>query len=776
MKSRIFIFLYLIVGAVPYFGAADKVDTQLLYLNFLNFINILFIIFDLKKDLLKKIRNSINNIPVLYMSLFFIWSCITVYAATNKVESIISLSEIFTLLLALIFLIHHFTSLDKTKRDRFILAIIIIICSIEIISVYIPYIYDILRLGEPEPRSLAYRGISGSVNVMSYSMLLKLPFILYYSVTKKFNRVFLVSLTVLVIYAVVAIFQTRSALLALLFIFITQTIFFSNLLEHNFLKSLRRLIIPIFLPFVLSTIFISIQSEAFSSTSIQDRVQSLSNLEDDVSVNSRFRYYEHALQSIKLNPILGIGVGNWEIESVKYDRKNMYNYTVPYHVHNDYLEILAESGIPAVVFYFGPIFIICFLLLKFIFSLKHSNDQKLFYISLLCALSVYLIDSLFNFPQARVMQQMNLIFLFAISCMYLNLNFSTKFKSLKLFSFLIIILSLASAFSSVRVYESSKDHYILLRQFNINDFSTPPLKIIEKMRSNYPNIGPTAMPTASMKALHYLHYGELETAVKLFKQGSPHSPHLYMSETFLGYTYHKLDMADSALFYSKLAFDKASNDPIHFGNYLVSALSLNDSILLKEAYQRVPQKFRSSTHDEIYLAVTSALKDPASSDFILDGIDINYKAGNDKLKKNYYSLMVGSNKMLEANFYYLRAVDLFDKQDYESALIDFQKAADLNPYELAYFENIANSYMQLGNDEQALDVLNDLIEVKDSKTDKALYLRGLVLYGMGEIQLACDDLFKVNQSGYLGRNEIYSSLCNARTIIESSTLEKEQTQ
>lgn len=766
MKSRILIFLYLIVGVVPYMYAADKVDTQVLYLNILNIVNIILLIFNKKELISKKIRNSINNIPVICMSLFFAWSSISIYKSINKVESLISLSEIFSLLLALIFLIYHFTNIEKSKRDRLILTVIITLSSIEIISVFTPYFIDITRFGQPVPRSLDYRGISGSVNVMSYSMLLKLPFILYYSITKKFSRFYLIFITVLIIYAVVAIFQTRSALIALLFILIVQTIFFSRFLDNTFIKSIRRLIIPLFLPFLISSIFISIQSQVFSVSSIQDRVQTLSNIENDESVSSRLRYVTHALKSFKQNPILGIGVGNWEIESIKYDRANMNNYTVPYHVHNDYLEILAESGIPAVIFYFGPLFIICFLLLKFILSLSNNNDQKLFYISLLCALFIYLLDSLFNFPQARIMQQMNLIFLLTISCIYLNLKSSVKFNNLKVFSTLAVILSLFSAFSSYKVYSSSIDQFILLKQFNSNDFSTPPIEIIEKMKTKYPNIGPTAMPTASMKALHYLNDNNYKTAISLFKEGTVHNPYLYMSESFMGYAYSKIDKLDSALYYSKLAFDNAKNDPIHFGNYLVVALSLNDSVSIKEAYQMVPEKFRTSTHDEIYLAVTSELENPVSSDYILDGIDINYQTGNDKLKKSYYSLMIGTNKMFEANFYYLRGVEFFDNKEFENALADFIKAADINPYELAYYENIANSYMQLGNDQQALDVLNELIELKNSKTDKALYLRGLILYGMGEIKMACDDLSILNQSGYLGRNNLYSSLCNSNTIVE----------
>ena len=89
------------------------------------------------------------------------------------------------------------------------------------------------------------------------------------------------------------------------------------------------------------------------------------------------------------NPILGIGVGNWEIESVKYDRKEMDDYIVPYHAHNDYLEILAESGIPALIFYFGVLFFMIFIILKK-FLARVLKKKKTSFLLLYFAQRVYI--------------------------------------------------------------------------------------------------------------------------------------------------------------------------------------------------------------------------------------------------------------------------------------------------------------------------------------------------------------------------------------------------
>ena len=47
----------------------------------------------------------------------------------------------------------------------------------------------------------------------------------------------------------------------------------------------------------------------------------------------------------KRKPVFGIGIGNWKIKSIEYSRNSIVGYTVPYHVHNDFLQITAEIGV-----------------------------------------------------------------------------------------------------------------------------------------------------------------------------------------------------------------------------------------------------------------------------------------------------------------------------------------------------------------------------------------------------------------------------------------------
>ena len=109
-----------------------------------------------------------------------------------------------------------------------------------------------------------------------------------------------------------------------------------------------------------------------------------------------------------------------------------------------------------------------------------------------------------------------------------------------------------------------------------------------------------------------------------------------------------------------------------------------------------------------------------------------------------------------------------NKKDFEGALLNFQKAAKINPFELPYKENIANTLMQLKRDDEALLVINELIEVDKTESEQAYYLRALILYGKGERRSACLDLNKIiSDSGFLGDNSLYTTLCSLEAIRQS---------
>ena len=141
------------------------------------------------------------------------------------------------------------------------------------------------------------------------------------------------------------------------------------------------------------------------SNVVIDRVSTIQLNNEDESINQRLRFYKAAITSIKNNPVLGIGIGNWKFISIKYDSKEMSEYTVPYYAHNDFLQIGAEIGIIGLFFFVYLIFKPFLLLIRKIYN---SNESIVEFIIFLM-ISVYIIDSMLNFPINRPISHIMLI-------------------------------------------------------------------------------------------------------------------------------------------------------------------------------------------------------------------------------------------------------------------------------------------------------------------------------------------------------------------------------
>jgi len=131
-----------------------------------------------------------------------------------------------------------------------------------------------------------------------------------------------------------------------------------------------------------------------------------------------FRYYHWGNTSIMIkdNPIFGVGIGNWRIIYPLYyksfARDPLFNYHVQIRrVHNDYLQLAAECGIPALL-----IFLLLwgrqFYLLRFA-TLDHDDEED-WRLPLLASLLAFSVIMFFSFPMQMAYSRMFCFFLLAL--------------------------------------------------------------------------------------------------------------------------------------------------------------------------------------------------------------------------------------------------------------------------------------------------------------------------------------------------------------------------
>lgn len=401
-----FFFLFLLFTPfVPYFGTIDIIGSQWLYLSLLNFT---FFIFNFSLlnylHLFKKLFD--NPFSKAYF-IFFILSIFSVFFATNWTVSLVDISRIIITFVSVI----HFSYFYKNTSLNFnmISALISIFLFFEIIYSLYPLIefiiFEDIALLEFDNLPSALKGVSGNKNVLASDLVFKSLFLLYlifYS--DRFYRFFAI-ITFFLSSFLLIILSSRASYISF---FLVLVIFAFHALYS---KIKFKKVLYILIPFLLS--YFSVKLLPNSSLDITNRLSSINTV--DASTNQRLTLYDNAIDFIISNPFIGCGIGNWKIESLPYWKDKLTGYTIPYHAHNDFLEITTEIGL---IGGFSYLFFFAFIL--FFSSRMYFKSLDVKYILLFCLCLVYFIDASFNFPFERALSQVNFIILFSFSIMFYN--------------------------------------------------------------------------------------------------------------------------------------------------------------------------------------------------------------------------------------------------------------------------------------------------------------------------------------------------------------------
>lgn len=392
-----YFFIFLIPESSSYYISWDRKIPQFMILSLLNIISFAYLV---KLGLVfNTLKNIITDKTVICYAGFLIICFISILFAKNTNESIVVTIQYLTYLICFI----SIYSLANLTSNTFIKFFIILVS----ISVFIEswaVVYNAIDLvwiqnSDFTRDNFLLRGFAGNININANSIAIKLLgvyYLLYKS--KKKHFVIFSLITIALGYIALFILLSRTAFLS---IFLTTIMFLVWMGKTYLRKSLM-----IILLMAISFLFVQTSLNSQNSNEITDRISSITYNDEDDSVNQRLRYYSHAFKSISVNPIFGIGIGNWKLKSIDYDSKDIDGYTVPYHAHNDFLQIAAEIGIIGFIFYLLIFLIPIFNLIKKILKRNLSDFELIIFLMI----TSYLIDSSLNFPIARPISHLFIIF------------------------------------------------------------------------------------------------------------------------------------------------------------------------------------------------------------------------------------------------------------------------------------------------------------------------------------------------------------------------------
>ena len=754
----IFVLGFLCVGFIPNWEAVDKIAPQWLYLSVLNLSCGLYLFFNFKifKDRITSVLSSWMSI--FYIS-FIVWAGFSYFYAINPIEVLVNIVRQFNTLFMFLHLgIFLYNIKDK---NRLVSLAIMIILLIEVYAVLYQGV-DMIKAGEINPGEL--KGVTANRNITAFSIAIKIPYVLYLIVynQKTWSKLFYSFLIFLSLFSL-SIIQSRASFVAISLIGVLLLCWtFFKFLTTKTIKDLKPNLFYLF-PLILAIVLNQILTSDKGADALS-RAATISISQADSSIDKRLRYYEDVLTHFSSNPFFGVGIGNWKLSSIHYDREDIDGYIVPYHAHSDFIQLGAELGILGFLLYLGVFLIAAYFSVKLLFKSNLKPENRWFIFLLTTALGVYFIDANLNFPIARPQVLAPWALTMVLISYYFNQN--KKFKKNQLsstlslsFPILVILLMIFSVKITYTTYESLKGQMFLLRDFNSSKYSITMDKI-DNITPDIPNITVTTIPMKSIKARYYFNAKKYNKAIELLNEGIPANPYLFFSENLKAQIYLKQNKIDSAFANAKSAFYGLPKNALHASTFAQTLAVKKDVIETKKAFEVISEKSGTVIWKN-FLIVLSQIVQSGDKDLVKYATQAAKFFPDDKeifsLKK---LAVIGEANINRSNLISKEGLDFFNRGLYTEAAIKFENAASIDSLEYAHFENAASAYFMGGDYGKALIYSEKVMNNFQIKTGKSEYICALTNFNIGGNSRACELLLKSINYGYTQAQATYDQRCN----------------
>jgi len=741
------IIAFLLVGFIPNWEAVDKIAPQWLYLSVLNLLCGLYLFIHRKNYQERFVAVLSSYMSLTYMG-FVLWAALSYFYAINPTEVLVNIVRHFNTL----FMFLHLGILLYNIKDknRLLSLAIMAILSIEVYAV-LQQALEMYKAGGINPGVL--KGVTANRNITAFSIAIKIPYVLYLIIRspKLWVKIAYALLVLLSLFSL-SMIQSRAsfvaaALIGVLLLFWTAFNYFKTRSISDFSPNLFYLL-PLILALVMNQALISDKgADALS------RAATISISQADGSIGKRLRYYEDVFTHFSSNPIIGVGIGNWKLSSIYYDREDVDGYIVPYHAHSDFIQLGAELGIIGFLLYLGVFLFAAYFAFVILFKSDLKADNKWFVFFILTALGVYFIDANLNFPIARPQVLAPWALTMALLSYYYHKatnkkeGSSNKVKALTFFPLAGILLMIFSTSITHTTYQSLKGQLFLLRDFNTSKYSVTMDKI-DHITPYLPNITVTTIPMKSIKARYYFNAKKYDKALALLNEGIPANPYLFFSENLKAQIFLQQGKIDSAHVNARKAFYGLPKNGLHASIYAQTLQIKRDPAETLKVFEVLSKKSGPAIWKNflIVLSQMTASQDPEFIKYASKAVEL---FPNDKelftLKK---LAVVGQQKINDAAAISQLGLDFFNRKLYIEAALEFEKALKIDLLEYAHYENAASAFYMAGDYDKALIYSDRVISELNPKTGKSEYINALVHLNIGGVPRACELLRQAIDYGY----------------------------
>ena len=734
--------MYLLVYFIPDMGGSDVMGAQWLYASSLSLVLVGFIGIRYK-EYAEAISQVFAYKFTLVFSLLLFWAIGSYFYAINPTETLVTLARLITTYFVFINLSILFYQQDQKTIFTGIAYGITLLLFFDAIYILKTFSANLRTMNNLDSAILGINKYHGNKNVTAASLLIMIPFSIYVIMSSKWlGRIAGIIALFLGVFSLFLL-NTRSTYVG--FALIT-VLFFIGIIWQN-KAQLKSALLFYLLPAVLAIFVANMRLKlAVAGQETETGYGTVTKRIGDINIaseqNSRIHLWGTALDYSLKNPILGAGYGNWKLASIPYEREVANELFVPYHAHNDFIEMFADLGLIGGLCFAGMFLLLLYYTVEF---LRTKRGDPLMVIIAFLAVTCYGVDALLNFPAERTAMQSML----SLAAALVLIPLDNSARTMKWIPVVYLVLGVALLAPSIYVANETFES-LKIQKFVMGEVNADPKMAtvdVEKL-PDIPNLSSSTLPMKAMMARYYIRDKRFDDALRVLKESENDNPFLHYNDFLRTSIYASLNKMDSAHFYAKRAFDAWPRASSYYKNMIFTSAKLKDTNAIKRALQVSLEV--NNNNAQIWNQYLLGMFE------VKQGADKTMLAQLEKTLTNFpadTAILNPTTKMLRGGNRDLRGLiakgnALFVQGKYTQAAAIYIELSKQDTGNFSHLENVGICYYAGKRFAESLFYFAKSEQHPGNNSGKSAYFAGMSQLSIGKKQEACASFQRSKAKGY----------------------------
>jgi tetratricopeptide (TPR) repeat protein len=415
---------------------------------------------------------------------------------------------------------------------------------------------------------------------------------------------------------------------------------------------------------------------------------------------------------------------------------------VPYHAHNDFIEMFADLGLIGGLCFAGIFLLLMYYTVEF---LRTKRGDPLMVIIAFLAVTCYGVDALLNFPAERTAMQSMLSL--AAALVLIPLDNSTR--TMKWIPVVYLVLGVALLAPSIYVANETFES-LKIQKFVMGEVNADPKMAtvdVEKL-PDIPNLSSSTLPMKAMMARYYIRDKRFDDALRVLKESEKDNPFLHYNDFLRTSIYASLNKMDSAHYYAKRAFDAWPRASSYYKNMIFTSAKLKDTNEIKRALQVSLEV--NNNNAQIWNQYLLGMFE------VKQGADKTMLAQLEKTLKKFpadTAILNPTTKMLRGGNRDLQGLiakgnTLFVQGKYSQAAAIYIELSKQDTGNFSHLENVGICYYAGKRFAESLFYFAKSEQHPGNNTGKSAYFAGMSQLSIGKKQEACASFQRSKAKGY----------------------------